>query len=66
MKRFLEYSDPKICEILHLPRLSEATLVFFKKEKKKNPSRCPGLSTVSEFFRKVAKATLYIQGGVGA
>jgi len=38
MKRFLEYSGPKICEILHLPRLSKATLVL----KKKTSSLVPG------------------------
>jgi len=37
MKRFFGYSGPKIYEILHLPRLSKATLVFLKKEEKKKP-----------------------------
>jgi len=38
MVRFLGYCDLKVCEILHLPRLRQATLVFFeKKEEKRKP-----------------------------
>jgi len=39
MVGFLEYCVPKVCELLHLPRISKATPVFF--EKKKGKKRKP-------------------------
>jgi len=45
MVRFLWYWGPKVCEILHLPRLvtkqSRATLFFFKINEKKRTRRDP-------------------------
>jgi len=53
MGRFLKYCGPKVCELLHLPRLSKATLFF---RAKKNEGETPVLFAIESDLTEILRS----------